>query len=967
MDYTEFKRGSEWRKWDLHIHTPLSYTAHFPDWEQYVSELKAKAIHHNISVMGVTDYFSIDGFEKLLDECVVESRGDNPRMLLSNGKNLYLIPVIELRLDNFTGDETAVNLHIAFSPKLLPSTIRDCFLENLPIKYQDKTLKCKESDLIRIGDAEMNGGRFNANLNIDEFNDSEKKSRIKKALSIITFSSNMFEEKLDDFEKLLNQTNIKKETYLLFIANKGHGGLSGFNWIDSLGNISRSGVIRQNLLNLSDICFSNSPTDKEFLLGKLGNTNEKEIVNRFRTLKPCIWGSDAHNVNSLFHPSDGNSNDYTWIKADPTFEGLKQIIYEPEKRVFIGNSDPNSLLKKICISKIEFKNSDGFPINNQELELNRDLVCIIGGRGSGKSALFESVAYCFDKHKSNTYGKATYSGSNFNKKTFIDFYKENESSDIEIILEFTDKDFNKLPIHSSTLKKRSEICSYPFLYLGQNQIEFFADNPEEIHLIAFDTILKQTSHSGDLISFQSKIQKKNQELLDINKEIERLRLSVSNYDEQKLLEDKKKVESELQLLSSSETKEIISEFNSTRLRKENLRKLEELLGDIETNKEELPLTGVGIIKSSVNDFIKKLTPIVDQSNGIAKQLNPDIIELKLDLSDFMTQIDLIKKGIDKIGIETEYDSALDKVNEKLKGKTELSVQYLESQKNKETDLDLKIETLKKLKLNLVSKLGDRDELLTSLQLLYTEYQQSYLAAIEEFNLTNREILKGIKMEATKVFNTNKLVQNLWELTDGRKSKNKSYFKESWMGITNDNRFELLEWYKGFIIETENFKVFSNFDINQFDAIVFSDYNSLETNIFYEIEPEDYKHISQLSLGQKGTVLLKFYLSSGNNCPILIDQPEDHLDNDFIYRDLVQTICDAKVKRQVIIVTHDANLVVNGDAEQVIIAHYKDQKIEHSLSGSLENLEIRNSVTRILEGGSEAFRKREMKYQFDSLD
>jgi predicted ribonuclease YlaK len=118
------------------------------------------------------------------------------------------------------------------------------------------------------------------------------------------------------------------------------------------------------------------------------------------------------------------------------------------------------------------------------------------------------------------------------------------------------------------------------------------------------------------------------------------------------------------------------------------------------------------------------------------------------------------------------------------------------------------------------------------------------------------------------------------------------------------------------------------------------------------------------LGQKGTVLLKFYLSSGNNCPIFIDQPEDHLDNDFIYHDLVKTIRAAKIKRQVVMVTHDANLVVNGDADQVIVSKYLDQVISHNFSGSLENPTIRDAVSRILEGGKEAFQKREQKYQYE---
>ena len=164
MKYTEFPRGSQWRRWDLHVHTPHSYHNSFPEWKDYVTKLKEKAVEHDIEVVGVTDYFCTNGYEELLLVCEEDTKGTSPRMKLSNGKYLYLLPIVELRLDNFTSDNTAVNLHIIFSPEILPSTIKNSFLEVLDIKYQDKTLKCKESDLLKIGYAEENKGTFNVNL-----------------------------------------------------------------------------------------------------------------------------------------------------------------------------------------------------------------------------------------------------------------------------------------------------------------------------------------------------------------------------------------------------------------------------------------------------------------------------------------------------------------------------------------------------------------------------------------------------------------------------------------------------------------------------------------------------------------------------------------------------------------------------------------------------------------------------------
>ncbi|PIZ36505.1 MAG: hypothetical protein COY37_08355 [Candidatus Aquicultor secundus] len=141
--------------------------------------------------------------------------------------------------------------------------------------------------------------------------------------------------------------------------------------------------------------------------------------------------------------------------------------------------------------------------------------------------------------------------------------------------------------------------------------------------------------------------------------------------------------------------------------------------------------------------------------------------------------------------------------------------------------------------------------------------------------------------------------------------------------------------------------------------VFGSYFSLITDILF-----DGVHIDKLSMGQKGTVLLKIFLAEGDS-PLIIDQPEENLDNDFVYKALVDAFREAKKKRQIIIATHNANLVVNTDAEQVIISTFKDGKITYR-SGSIENLEIRKDITGFLEGGDEAFKRREMKYNIKSL-
>jgi energy-coupling factor transporter ATP-binding protein EcfA2 len=123
-------------------------------------------------------------------------------------------------------------------------------------------------------------------------------------------------------------------------------------------------------------------------------------------------------------------------------------------------------------------------------------------------------------------------------------------------------------------------------------------------------------------------------------------------------------------------------------------------------------------------------------------------------------------------------------------------------------------------------------------------------------------------------------------------------------------------------------------------------------------------IRKLSPGTRGIVLLLLYLAldDADDRPLIIDQPEENLDPQSIFDELVGLFIEAKRKRQVIMVTHNANLVVNADADQVIVAEagpHKERQLPpiSYISGGLESAHIRKAVCNILEGGERAFRER----------
>lgn len=172
--------------------------------------------------------------------------------------------------------------------------------------------------------------------------------------------------------------------------------------------------------------------------------------------------------------------------------------------------------------------------------------------------------------------------------------------------------------------------------------------------------------------------------------------------------------------------------------------------------------------------------------------------------------------------------------------------------------------------------------------------------------------------------------------------------------------------KSFFMDKRNDNRVNTFIDNQVDQVVelydylfsldFLDYN-------YQLRQGN-KNLEQLSPGEKGALLLIFYLLLDNNdIPLIIDQPEDNLDNNSVANVLVPFIKNAKTKRQIILVTHNPNLAVVADTEQVIYVELdkENNNLFSFKSGSIEDRDINDCIVKVLEGAMPAFNKRKQKY------
>ena len=229
--------------------------------------------------------------------------------------------------------------------------------------------------------------------------------------------------------------------------------------------------------------------------------------------------------------------------------------------------------------------------------------------------------------------------------------------------------------------------------------------------------------------------------------------------------------------------------------------------------------------------------------------------------------------------------------------------------------------------------------------------------------------------------------------DGFKTKLKNDFRGT--GISDGKYQTLSEKFTDYVALIEDWILSDGKELRS--ILSTSEYSKLDTKLReqyvellkYQVENkvDIYYHdklLRQHSIGQRASALILFILSQNTNDIILIDQPEDDLDNRAIYTDLVSYLRDKKTKRQIILVTHNPNIVVGADSELVIVANRHGSKNENpdkikfcyygdTLESSFKDNDektvlykqgIKEHICEILEGGDAAFKLREKKYGYD---
>lgn len=933
--------GSYWRKWDLHIHTRSSYDYQISN-DMYSDELLVqKWVELEFAAVAITDHFIIDKerIEKIQTLC--------------KPYGITVFPGVELRTH-----QGANNIHI------------------IGIFPEDSNIE----DLCGVFEY-----------------DFMKKAHNRESTETIYWNT-------DDIKEFIKTNN---GIITVHAGNKASG-------IDkTMNNDEFYRGIKKEYATFIDVFEVNNENSYK----KYKSTVIEFLKKEFSKSYPVIISSDNHNY------SNYELSSYLWIKADPTFKGLKQALLHPEERIFVGNkppklisleSNPKVIIKSIEINKKSSSSSipDWF---NQKIPLNPSLVAIIGNKGSGKSALTDIIGTLTNSIQNENLSFLT--RDRFNKSP------HQYGKDFEAKLKWHD---GKEEHVESLLLENHSYSSHlsNAQYLPQTYIEKTCSDLEnkffqnEINKVIFSYIPTEERLGSQ--SFEEFISKKTKPIqLDIDNlisELKEINGKIINLEQQKCKTHYQEVVDKLAQKTSEHERhlnlkpsEILKPTDQDSLIHDI--EIEGLRNQLTQIKEEIEKHRVKLTKKSV--YHQNLLNIQSKIKKIAQdifQINQEATELlKIDDKNGLIEysipnefyIERILTTVEEMNLTSDYITELQEKYQEINDKIEILTETT-SLKNKQYQEYLN--QLNNWEKNLKIIVGN-DDIIDSLNYLKKEQMYLDLYIDKEYELllnTRRDILKSIFSKKEKI---SILYDEIYKPIDQQlllllgDIKNDIKFQTKFVpdskalllslqcinkrpqslfqGVTESEKalltiIEDTEWNDFENIYSSLIKVIKCGHEHDFDKLekVINDKESFYQSVLsmqylntdFQLTYQD-NNLSELSPGERGLVLLTFYLAlSKDNVPIIIDQPEDNLDNQSVYSKLVPCILKAKQNRQVIIVTHNPNIAIACDTEQIIVASMdKTSKEIRYTSGSIENTKINSKIVEILEGTRPAFTLRESKY------
>lgn len=909
-------RGSEWNIWDLHVHTPESLVHNYkssPDedvWEKYIESLEA--LPKEIKVLGINDYIFIDGYRKVLE---YRKKG---RL-----KNIDLIlPVIELRLARFCGHKQfkRINYHVIFSDELSADQIQDQFLNALTAKYQlTPEQKGKWNGVVTRESLAELGRRI-----IDSVPENER----SKYSSPLEEGFNNLNLEVSNIEDALSNAHMFEGMYITAIGKTEWDDLK---WDDS------SIAEKKTIINNADLVFTAAESVEAY--NRSRNKLSEQYVNNL--LLDC---SDAHSfADSENKDRLGNCN--TWIKANTTFEGLKQILFEPEERMKVQREKPEDKNVYQVIDYIDLAEPNFW---FGKISLNPNLNTIIGGRSTGKSSLLKAIAA---KHGNEDIGSSDFIKEHL-ERVSIRWQDGNDQSNREIE------------------------------YFCQGYMHDIARDVEKRNEI-IESVVRNKDQNGRLMRYEAQIEEASraikrdiQSIFQIQKKHHSLRQDLK---EKGVLDG---IEKQLGLLrdKAAELRK------SGKLTPEEQDQYEKCLQEIERYRADISRADSDLVILKGLAGLTLIVPEVKEREGFNRlSFRSNCSEVNRMFDDLHKQLDEKWKGIVD-GLVQATKKAKEDIAKELQIHQDSEI-YQKGQRCLEENKELR---------DVLSKLDEEEKKLQVIRKLQSqlkelkEEQKTLIDRVVKQHLSFKESATGIcnnlslDYDDLKISIQHTLIQDdmrafLETRLNQRSYERQGYVQDFPQQYGSETEVSVRVFLDGLLSSEMQLKGGYSPESVAMDFLSKGWYR-LDYSLTYQNDS-----FTQMSEGKQAFVILKLLLDfSDKKCPILIDQPEDSLDNRAIYKELVEYLKKKKKERQIILVTHNPNIVVGADAENVIVANQHgvnapnigDVKFQY-VNGALEDTKpqttsnqgclgehsIREHIYDILEGGKSAFEKREQKYGF----
>ncbi len=643
-------------------------------------------------------------------------------------------------------------------------------------------------------------------------------------------------------------------------------------------------------------------------------------------LPAFVEGSDPKTIGEI------GKGKKSYIKiGDYNFEAVKFALQDKEYRVKKEKpKTQNSYLKSISFS--------GGKLDGQTIELSSSMNNFVGVRGSGKSSIIEAIRYGLDlefshknadyKYKNHLIEKLLASAGKITIKAF-----DNRGNEYSI---------ERVYGHSIEIKKGDEIKNLDIfsllnkpLYFGQKDLSSYKDGYEN------DLINK---FIGDKTkNIKSKIDMKKQEIKSLLENIKKYdNLDDKTEEVEKRIEELKLKINEFKKHNIEEKLKKQMEFNKDKTAFATIRKeLENFSND----------TNEYLAKYEENDFFNSIKYYESKENGyLFDKLYKVIDETKEGFIETERSLHILLNNFKNIdALEKELTNEYKKFNDtfleiqrdiKLPDNLRADdfINYTKTLNSQELMLK-EIKKLSNIKKNLSADLA---KLISELNILYLDEFRLIEDGINSINQNK----SSIELKATFKGDKDSFLQYL-----------RNFFSGSGLAKAD---YEKLTQYKDCI---EIYNDLDNISFGGNKLLIFKEkfINSLSSLLTFQVSNKieifyNKELLVNHSLGQRASALIIFILTQRDNDIIIIDQPEDDLDNQTIYKEVIKELIKLKNKTQFIFATHNANIPVLGDCEQIVVCNYEEDKINIQ-TGSIDNHDMQDNIINIMEGGEEAFDKR----------